>query len=171
MPETIDLGNEAKKQALAGKYLTFKLNGEEYGVEILKVQEIIKMMKVTPVPNTPDEVRGVINLRGQVIPIVDLRQHFEMDSAEATEKSCIIVTQVATDDATVTTGAIVDEVSEVLNILPEEIEEAPTFGASVNTSFILGIAKARAGVKILLDVDKVLGSSASSAVAALADAA
>ncbi len=173
MPETIDMEHEEKTQTLAGKYLTFKLNDEEYGVQILKVHEIIKMMNVTPVPKTPRFVRGVINLRGKVIPVVDLRQHFGMESVEATEKTCIVVAQVAKDDTdtTVTMGAIVDEVSEVLAIMPEEIEEAPSFGASVNTSFILGIAKARGGVKILLDVDRVLGSSASSAVTALADAA
>jgi purine-binding chemotaxis protein CheW len=145
----------------AGKYLTFKLDAEEYGLEILKVQEIIKMMDITRVPRTPDFVRGVINLRGKVIPVVDLRLKFGMASRETTDKTCVIVVQVAHGDATsgsMTMGTIVDEVSEVLDIAGEQIEPAPEFGTSVNTDFILGMGKVAKKVVMLLDIDKVIAS-------------
>ena len=145
-------------RALAGKYLTFKLAAEEYGLEILKVQEIIKMMDITRVPRTPGFVRGVINLRGKVIPVIDLRLKFGMESKETTEKTCVIVVQVARENTTVTTGIIVDEVSEVLDIASGEIEPAPSFGTNVDTRFILGMAKAKGSVKILLDINKVLSA-------------
>jgi purine-binding chemotaxis protein CheW len=142
----------------AGKYLTFGLGAEEYGLEILKVQEIMKMVEITTVPRTPGFVRGVINLRGKVIPVVDLRLKFDMEDVETTEKTCIIVVQVAHEQSTLTMGIIVDEVSEVLDIAGCEIEPAPAFGTSVDTTFILGMAKAKGAVKILLDIDKVLSS-------------
>ncbi|MFH0880454.1 MAG: chemotaxis protein CheW [Lentisphaerota bacterium] len=147
--------NESKR-AQAGKYLTFKIAAEEYGIEILKVQEIIKSMDITKIPRTPGYVRGVINLRGKVIPVVDLRMKFGMESQTATEKTCIVVAQVATGSSTVTTGLVVDEVSEVLDIAGQEIEACPSFGAEVDTQFILGMAKTRSGVKILLDIDRVM---------------
>ncbi len=143
---------------LAGKYLTFKIENEDYGLEILKVQEIIKMMAITRVPRTPPDVKGVINLRGKVIPVVDLRLKFEMDTKEATNLTCIIVTQVKRMDDSITMGIIVDEVSEVLNIEANEIEPSPTLGSSVDTKFILGMAKSKGRVNILLDVDKVLSA-------------
>jgi purine-binding chemotaxis protein CheW len=141
---------------LAGKYLTFKLAEEEYGLEILKVQEIIQMQAVTKVPRTPEYVRGVINLRGKVIPVVDLRSKFELASTKDTEKTCIIVVQIAQGDAKVTMGIIIDEVKEVLDIKAENIEQTPSFGSSVKTEFILGMGKIGASVKILLDIDKVM---------------
>jgi purine-binding chemotaxis protein CheW len=148
----------------AGKYLTFKLAEEEYGLEILKVQEIIKMMDITRVPRTPEFVRGVINLRGKVIPVVDLRLKFAMEAKENTEKTCVIVVQVAHSTGSgqahaggrVTMGAIVDEVSEVLDISGGQIEPAPEFGTAVDTAFILGMGKVGKKVVMLLDVDKVL---------------
>lgn len=141
---------------LAGKYLTFKLEVEEYGLEILKVQEIMKMMEITPVPRTPKFVKGVINLRGKVIPVVDIRIKFEMEEKEETEMTCVIVVQVAREGGSIVMGIVVDEVSEVLDIMADEIEPSPEFGASIDTSFILGMAKSRGAVKILLDIDKVL---------------
>jgi len=141
---------------VAGKFLTFKLGREVYGLEILKVQEIIKMMDITPVPRTPLFVRGVVNLRGKVIPVVDLRLKFKMGEKDFTEKTCIIVVQVERNNAEIIMGIVVDEVSEVLDIVAQEIENAPSFGATVDTSFILGMAKTKGGVKILLDIDKVL---------------
>ncbi len=141
---------------LAGKYLTFKLAEEEYGLEILKVQEIIQMQAVTKVPRTPDYVRGVINLRGKVIPVVDLRRKFGLDSVKDTEKTCIIVVQISHKEGKVVMGIIIDEVKEVLDIKAENIEETPSFGASVNTEFILGIGKIGTSVKMLLSIDKVL---------------
>jgi purine-binding chemotaxis protein CheW len=141
---------------LAGKYLTFKLAEEEYGLEILKVQEIIQMQAVTKVPRTPDYMRGVINLRGKVIPVVDLRRKFGLDSVKDTEKTCIIVVQITHKDGTVVMGIIIDEVKEVLDIKAENIEDTPSFGATVNTEFILGIGKIGTSVKMLLSIDKVL---------------
>lgn len=138
------------------KFLTFKLGEESYGLEILKVREIIGIMNVTRVPKTPDYVRGVINLRGKVIPVIELRKKFEMDTVEDTEETCIIVV----DLDTVELGMVVDKVNEVLNIKESEIEETPQFDSSVNTDFILGIGKVNNRVTILLDIDKVLTNGA-----------
>jgi purine-binding chemotaxis protein CheW len=156
--ETTATSAEKRKisELLAGKYLTFRLAEEEYGLEILKVQEIIQMQAVTKVPRTPDYVRGVINLRGKVIPVVDLRTKFGLPNSKDTEKTCIIVVQITHADAKVTTGIIIDEVKEVLDIKEENIEETPSFGASVKTEFILGMGKIGDSVKILLDIDKVM---------------
>jgi len=142
----------------AGKYLTFALGSEEYGLEILKVREIIGYVEVTRIPQTPSYVRGVINLRGQVIPVVDLRAKFGMEDAQRTEQTCIIVVEISHADDTISTGVVVDRVQEVLDITAEQIEPTPEFGASVETDFILGMGKIGDAVKILLDIDKVLGS-------------
>lgn len=143
--------------SLAGKYLTFRLAEEEYGLEILKVQEIIGLMNVTRVPKTPSFIRGVINLRGKVIPVIDLRVKFEFDIKEDTDKTCIIVVQVNNDNNhSVVMGIIVDEVSEVLDIKGNQIEPSPSFGASVDTEFILGMGKTAQKVVMLLDIDRVL---------------
>jgi purine-binding chemotaxis protein CheW len=141
-----------------GKYLTFSLAGEEYGIGILKVKEIIGMMSVTHVPQTPDFVKGVINLRGKVIPVVDLRLRFGLEAASYTERTCIIVVEVAGASGSVMMGIVVDAVSEVLNVRGADIENTPTFGVQLNTECILGLAKAADGVKILLDIDRVLNS-------------
>ena len=143
-----------------GKYLTFALAHEEYGLEILKVREIIGYIEVTAIPQTPHYVRGVINLRGQVIPVMDLRAKFGMETTEVTEQTCIIVVEIAQAGRTFNTGIIVDRVQEVLDIGGEDIEEAPQFGAAVCTDFILGMAKVGESVKILLDIDKVLAGAA-----------
>ncbi len=144
---------------LAGKYLTFKLADEEYGLQILKVQEIIRMQTVTRVPRTPEYLRGVINLRGKVIPVIDLRRKFELSDIEDTERTSIIVVQVELPEGMVTMGIIIDAVREVLDIRAENIEETPSFGANVDAEFILGIGKIGATVKILLDIDKVLNAT------------
>ncbi len=138
------------------KYLTFALANEEYGLEILKVREIIGYMEITAVPQTPGHVKGVINLRGQVIPVVDLRAKFGMATADVTEQTCIIVVEITQAGRTFNTGIIVDRVQEVLDISGQDIEEAPQFSASVDTSFILGMGKIGDKVKILLDIDRVL---------------
>ena len=169
MAEAENIGDAKRAEELAGKYLTFKLGSEEYGLEILKVQEIIKMMEVTHIPKTPEFVKGVINLRGKVIPVVDLRLKFGMEEKELTENTCIIVAQIrGSDEDTVVVGTIVDEVSEVMDIKSEEIESAPEFGSSIETAFILGMAKAKGRVKILLDIDKVLSMSEISALESVA---
>jgi len=152
---TVDLG---------GKYLTFRLADEEYGLEILKVREIMGMMAITAVPRTPEFVRGVINLRGNVIPVIDLRLKFGMETIEQTEETCIIVVDVEGMEM----GIVVDRVSEVLDISSEEIQDAPSFGVSVDTDFILGIGKANDRVTILLNISKVLTGADVSAVAAAA---
>ncbi len=146
------LGTEKKE----GKYLTFTLDGEEYGIGILKIKEIIGMMPVTVVPKTPAFLKGVINLRGKVIPVVDLRLKFGMNEMAYTDRTCIIVVEIGTGKGTVLMGIVVDAVSEVLNIKGEDIEETPTFGAKLDTDYILGLAKTDGHVKILLDINKVL---------------
>ncbi|MDR2579124.1 MAG: chemotaxis protein CheW [Chitinispirillales bacterium] len=150
---------EAHAVNLAGKYLTFRLVDEEYGLEILKVREIIGLLPITCLPRTPPFVRGVINLRGKVIPVIDLRKKFELDVTDDTDQTCIIVVDVTGESGTIQVGILVDSVSEVLDIRGEDIEEAPAFGASVDTAFILGMAKAKGGVKILLNIEKVLSPS------------
>jgi len=150
-----DMETAAQK---TGKYLTFDLAGEEYGIEILKVQEIIGLMPVTRVPRTPDFIRGVINLRGKVIPVVDLRLKFGMDIAEDTRRTSIVVVQVSRENHLVIMGLIVDDVSEGIDIEGQNIEAAPEFGANVNTDFIKGVGKVNQKVVILLDVDKMMST-------------
>ena len=142
-----------------GKYLTFALSNEEYGLEILKVREIIGYMDITAVPQTPGYIKGVINLRGQVIPVVDLRAKFGMETTDVTDQTCIIVVEITQDDRNFSTGIVVDHVQEVLDITGEDIEEAPQFGSSINTDFILGMGKVGNSVKILLDIDRVLAGA------------
>jgi purine-binding chemotaxis protein CheW len=141
--------------ASSSKYLTFFLAAEEYGIEILKAHEIIGMMPITKVPRTPHYVRGVINLRGKVIPVVELRLKFEMEPAQQTDETCIIVVQAQG----VQTGIIVDKVSEVLDITKEDVAEPPSFGASVDTDYLLGVGKAQGKVRLLLDIDRVLSTT------------
>ncbi|MFO8085841.1 MAG: chemotaxis protein CheW [Desulfobacterales bacterium] len=149
---------------LAGKYLTFNLGDEGYGLEILKVQEIIGMQEITKIPRTPAYVKGVINLRGKVIPVIDLRLKFEMEEKEYTRKTCIIVVQVKREENTLIMGIIVDEVSEVLDISGDRIEAPPSMGTRLETHFILGMAKTESTVKILLDIDNVLSAQELAAI-------
>ena len=155
LAETMDQAVKAGADK-EGKYLTFSLADEEYGISILKIKEIIGMMPITTVPQTPEFVKGVINLRGKVIPVIDLRLRFGMDSIDYTERTCIIVVEIEGHAGTVQIGIVVDAVSEVLNIRGEDVEDTPTFGAKLNTDYILGMAKMEGGVKILLDIDRVL---------------
>ncbi len=141
-----------------GKYLTFSLGNEEYGIGILKIREIIGMLPITAVPETPHYVKGVINLRGKVIPVVNLRLRFGMPEIEIGDRTCIIVVETAGAGGLMPVGIVVDAVSEVLNIRAEEIEDPPSFGVRLNTDYILGMAKRDKGVKILLDIDRVLGA-------------
>lgn len=150
--------NQAVNQDIdrEGKYLTFSLGSEEYGIGILKIKEIIGVMPVTTVPQTPEFVKGVINLRGKVIPVVDLRLRFGMEAVEYTDRTCIIVVEIGGGAGNVVIGIVVDSVSEVLSIKGEDIEDTPTFGTKLDTDYILGMAKMEGGVKILLDIDRVL---------------
>ncbi len=143
-------------KASAGRYLTFQLGSECYGVEILRVQEIIGLLSITKVPQTAAYVRGVINLRGRVIPVVELRRRFGLDSTDDTERTCIIVVQVDHKESTLTLGVLVDEVDEVVEVSQEQIEAPPSFGASTNTDFLLGMARLSEQVVLLLDINQTL---------------
>jgi purine-binding chemotaxis protein CheW len=158
MSELTEIMDQAVKTIaeMEGKYLTFTLADEEYGIGILKIKEIIGMMPITTVPQTPEFVKGVINLRGKVIPVMDLRLRFGMEPIDYNERTCIIVVEIDGAAGTIQIGLVVDTVSEVLNINSEDIEKAPTFGAKLNTDYILGMAKMEGGVKILLDIDQVI---------------
>jgi len=151
--------NTVAASSRAGKYLTFFLGDEEYGLEILKVSEIIGMLPITRVPRMPAWIRGVINLRGKVIPITDLRAKFEMRT-DVVADSCIIVVQMNG----IQTGMVVDRVSEVVAVADADIEDAPSFGVGVHTEFLLGIGKAGGRVKLLLNIDRVLSTSEFGAV-------
>lgn len=150
---------------LAGKYLTVVLDNEAYGIAVLKVREIIRMQKITPVPQMPGFVKGVINLRGRVIPVVDLRVKFGL-KAEFAERTCIVVVQVKLPtEQVVQMGLIVDSVEEVVTLTNEEIEPTPDFGTKIDTSYLLGMAKVKGQVKTLLDIDRVVAPETVQAIA------
>ncbi len=159
LPETT-----AREDRRAGKYLTFRLGHEEFGMHVLQVREIMGLMDITAVPHTPAHVKGVINLRGRVIPVICLRSKFGMAAGvcgteDGADQSCIIVTQVAGEEGPIQVGVIVDAVSDVLNIAPAEIEDTPNFGAGGAPPYLLGMAKIKGKVKILLDIDQVVKSA------------
>lgn len=139
---------------IAGKYLTFELDSEEYGIQILQVKEIIGMMPITAVPQMPNYIKGVLNLRGKVVPVIDIRLKFAMDAADYTEETCIIVLNVGVIEM----GIVVDRVCEVHDISESCIEPPPDFGVQLNTDFILGMGKIGDDVTMLLDIEKVLKS-------------
>ncbi|MFC1510695.1 chemotaxis protein CheW [Candidatus Omnitrophota bacterium] len=149
--EDQELLNE-KKLAREGKYLTFALGHEDYGIEILKVMEIIKIMDVTSIPKAPDYVIGIINLRGKVIPVISIRQKFNMPEEEYTSETCIVVVNLKN----VLVGIVIDKVNEVVDISADAIEDPPSFGSSNYDGTILGIGKIDDTVKILLNIDKIL---------------
>jgi purine-binding chemotaxis protein CheW len=148
-------GERVNAAELGGKYLTFALDREEYGLEVLRVREIIRVLDITRVPHTADHLRGVINLRGKVIPVVDLRVRFGLPPSAEDERACIIVVDVGT-----LTGIIVDEVREVNDIPGQDIEPPPEFGAAIDTRCLLGMGKVDDAIKILLDIEEVLGGEA-----------
>jgi purine-binding chemotaxis protein CheW len=150
--------NAAQTDARTGKYLTFQLASEEFGIGVLKVREIMGMHEITAVPQTPPHVKGVINLRGKVVPVIDLRLKFGLPGAEYTQRTCIIVTQVRGESGPILMGIIVDGVSEVLNLTANEIEDSPDFGDQTVKRYLLGMAKVKGKVKILLDIDTVLST-------------
>jgi purine-binding chemotaxis protein CheW len=142
----------------AGKYLVFHLGREEFGIRVLQVREIMGIQDITAVPQTPAYVKGVINLRGKVIPVVDLRLKFGLPELEYSQRTCIIVVQVRGETGPLQMGIVVDGVAEVLNLGEADIEDTPAFGENVATSYLLGMAKIKGKVKILLDIDQVLTS-------------
>ena len=160
---------EKTTKAQSGKYLTFKLGDENYGLEIHKVIEIIGMQDITPVPRTPDHLKGVINLRGIIHPFIDLNNKFGMGMTEETELTCIIVVTVERHENKEQMGIIVDAVSEVEDIKQEEIENTPSLGTEINTNFILGMAKTKNTVKMLLDLQKILSDQDLSVISKVND--
>lgn len=162
-------GDGAPSPVNAGKYLTFVLGSESYGIDIMKVQEIVGFMTITRVPRTPDFIRGVINLRGKVIPVIDLRLRFGMSAIATTGRTCVIVVRLYQNDSPVTMALIVDAVSEVLDIRADQIEESPSFGENVNTDYIMGMGKCGDKVIMLLDIDWVLSREEVTAVARVAN--
>lgn len=148
----------AAADSRAGKYLSFQLGDEEYAIQVLRVREIVKLQHITGVPETPTDVRGVINLRGRIIPVIDLRLKFGMGAKEYDQRTCIIVVEPKGSDQG-PIGIIVDEVSEVLTLAESDVQPTPDFGGGVTTPFLLGMAKVRDEVKILLDIDQVLATA------------
>jgi len=156
--QTLEPATTVTRQ-LAGKYLTFTLHDESYGIDVLKVREIIRLTNITVVPQMPAYVRGVINLRGKIIPVMDLRLRFGFAETAGTEHTCIIVVQVKLTDGKATQlGLVVDGVEEVLNIAGADIEETPDFGGEIATNYIVGMAKVKGAVKTLLDIDGVVST-------------
>lgn len=143
-------------EAQDGKYLTFSLGNEEYGIPILQVREIIGMMEITSVPRTPEFIKGVINLRGKIIPIMDLRAKFSMESIDYTERTCIIVVEILVNQTTRQMGIVVDMVSEVVNIDEQDIEAALDYGATVEGDFLTGMGKVKGKVVMLLNIDRIV---------------
>lgn len=146
----------AKSDTRAGKYLTFGLGREEFAIQVMCVREIMGVQEITAVPQMPEYVKGVINLRGKVIPVVDLRLKFGMPAQEYTQRTCIIVVQIDQQGSRLLIGTVVDEVSEVLTLQSADIEDTPDFGRGVATPYLLGMAKVKGKVKILLDINKVM---------------
>jgi purine-binding chemotaxis protein CheW len=154
------LSDKSTIAALAGKYLTFCLGDESYGVSVLKIREIIRQTNTTAIPQVPPYVKGVINLRGKIIPVIDLCIKFDLEHAASSDNACIVVVQVnGPENRPIQLGLAVDAVEEVCQLAAAELEETPEFGAAVDTSCILGMAKVKGAVKTLLDIDRVLGAS------------
>jgi len=146
-------------RVVAGKYLTFRLGNESYGVTVLKVREIIRLQALTLVPQMPEYIKGVVNLRGKIVPVIDLRLKFGLEDIRDGEQTCIVVVQITTSSqSAVTMGVIVDGVEEVIQISTTDVEPAPDFGTQVDTQYILGMAKIKGVVKILLDIDQVVSA-------------
>ena len=157
-PSASTVSPAATAPALAGKYLTVLIGGEFYGIRVTKVREIIRLQKITPLPQLPTYVKGVINLRGRIIPVLDLRLKFNLTAIEDTERTCIVVSQVAvaSSQGSVLMGLIVDGVEEVINLTSADIAWTPEFGATVDTTYILGMASVKGLVKTLLEIDHVV---------------
>lgn len=142
----------------SGKFLTFKLGEETYAVEVLKIKEIIRMQRVTPVPHLPAYMQGIINLRGKVIPVIDLRIKFGLESVEVTERTCVVVVQIilSGDNRPTPVGMIVDAVEEVMNINEEQVEDNPDLGSTLENRFIDGLAKFDDIIVTLLNIDRLI---------------
>lgn len=157
----------AATDSRAGKYLVFDLGREEYGIQVLRVREIMGIQDITAVPHTPAYLKGVINLRGKVIPVIDLRLKFGLPAAEYTQRTCIIVVQVQGGATPALIGVVVDAVAEVLSLAASDIEDTPDFGRGIATPYLLGLAKVKGKVKILLDIGQALSHDELSGIATL----
>ncbi len=165
----VELGcAEAATAERAGKYLVFELGTEECGIRVMKVREIMGVQDITAVPQTPHYVKGVINLRGKVVPVIDLRLKFGLPERAYDQRTCIVVVQVQLTGSAVQMGIVVDSVSEVLNLAEGDTEDTPDFGAGITTAYLLGVAKVKGKVKLLIDIDRVLNASEVNGVAVLA---
>lgn len=152
--ETISATKEQKRQLHeGGKFLSFFLGEEEYAIEILKVQEIIGLLPITPVPRMPDYVRGILNLRGSIVPIMCLRRRFGLHDVEDTTETCIIVVEAEGQHS----GIVVDKVSEVVDVTVDQIEDVPDFGNSVKSEFLKGVAKSGNRVRMLVNISEIVG--------------
>lgn len=152
--ETISATKEQKRQLHeGGKFLSFFLGEEEYAIEILKVQEIIGLLPITPVPRMPDYVRGILNLRGSIVPIMCLRRRFGLHDVEDTTETCIIVVEADGQHS----GIVVDKVSEVVDVTVDQIEDVPDFGHSVKSEFLKGVAKSGNRVRMLVNISEIVG--------------
>jgi purine-binding chemotaxis protein CheW len=140
------------------QYLTFKLSDEVFALDVAKVREILEITNITKVPQTPDFMRGVINLRGSVVPVIDMRLKFGMSATEQTVNTCIIVVEINMDGDTTVLGALADSVQEVVEMEPENIEAAPHIGTKLNADFIKGMGKVDSRFVMILDIDKVFSS-------------
>jgi purine-binding chemotaxis protein CheW len=154
----------------AQRYLTFRLGGTSYAIGILKVQEIIGLLRVTPVPGTPPYVRGVVNLRGRIIPVVDLCTRFGLPPVPDTDRTCIVITQVTGAHGAVTMGVVVEDVAQVVDLPPDRVEAVPEFGVAVRTDFLTGVARLDEDVILLLDIDAVLSREEAGLVEDLGEA-
>jgi purine-binding chemotaxis protein CheW len=152
-------GRKAPAERTVEKYLSFFLGTEEFAIGVLSVREIMGMQDITAVPQTPLYVKGIINLRGKVVPVVDLRLKFGMEPTAYTQRTCIIVVDIAGEANRMLVGVVVDAVSEVLNVTASEIENTPDFGEGITIPYLVGIAKSKGKVKMLLDIEKALVSS------------
>jgi purine-binding chemotaxis protein CheW len=149
------------RRGVAGKYLTFTLQGESYGIDVLRVREIIRNIAITAMPKMPAHIRGVINLRGKIIPVMDLRRRFDFTNITDTDQTCIVVVQVKMADGKIANmGLVVDGVEEVISFNATDIEETPEFGGTIAVDYVLGMAKVKGVVKVLLDIDRVVGAAA-----------
>ena len=149
---------DRRPHPLAGKYLTFVIDGEEYGVPVLQVREIVRLLPITRVPQVPEHVKGVVNLRGKVIPVVDLRLKLGFGPCEYTERTCIVIVEIHAASGGALIGLIVDAVSEVATIVSKELQDAPCLGGEIDARYIKAIARVKDGVKMLIDLDRVLAA-------------
>jgi purine-binding chemotaxis protein CheW len=155
---TAEAAVATKTDSRTGKYLTFGLGKEEFAIQVMRVREIMGVQEITAVPQTPAYVKGVINLRGKVIPVVDLRLKFQMPALDYTQRTCIVVVQIENEGTKMLTGVVVDEVAEVVTLQAADIEDTPDFGRGVSTPYLLGMAKVKGRVKILLDINMVMST-------------